>query len=234
MMGLSLGKTTHPGGFDNDSSHLWSTKEVTFMKKFMLSLMLTLSTICLTTTGSWAYAVYSYQCQIVKITYDTYGTMVHVVPGVKETGFSDEARVFIDNYNEASKTMLDMVLSAGSGDKEIIIGTEGKISWAPQLVQNISVVVSDEESAQERTTYHGPLTLKSYAVDNNGSYYYVEDPSNLPENAVAVRVPTHKPTLASFMTNAYMNGKKVLVVISHRWWLGPNELAWTIYAAKLQ
>jgi hypothetical protein len=55
----------------------------------------------------------------------------------------------------------------------------------------------------QRQDYFGPVLLTKYAVDNQGSYFWVDDPNKLPEKAVAVRVPPHKPTLASFMVSAY-------------------------------
>ncbi|MDZ7696437.1 MAG: hypothetical protein U5R49_05740 [Deltaproteobacteria bacterium] len=204
------------------------------MKRAIFFITIMFSFVILTAMTSWALSVYSYQCQIVKIVHDTGGTIVHVIPGIQETNFSDEARVFIDN-DQQSEAIRDMVLSAASGGKEIVISTIARISWTPQMIESVSIVVSDDNLDQQReVVYHGPLVLTSYAVDNNGSYYYVKDPSNLPENAIAVRVPPHKPTLAAFMTNAYMNKTSVSVAISHRWWLGPDKLAWTIYAAKLE
>ena len=187
----------------------------------IIFVMLALSYVLLLGTNSWAG---SYQCQILKIIHSPDGVMVHVNPGVTETGFTGESKVFIKN-DAQSKGMIDMLLSAASGNMEIIINTVGEISWAPQTVNSMAIVVSDVDSPEQRAPWYGPVFLESYAVDHTGSYYFVSDPKKLPENAIAVRVPPHQPAIASLMTSAFMNGKSVSVIVSHRWWLGSGKLA---------
>jgi hypothetical protein len=105
------------------------------------------------------------------------------------------------------------------------------------IAKNNSITVPVKKPEKLKTLqqqdYFGPVLLTKYAVDNQGSYFWVDDPNKLPEKAVAVRVPPHKPTLASFMVSAYNGGKKVMVAPGHRWWLPGPELAWTIWAAKM-
>lgn len=106
------------------------------------------------------------------------------------------------------------------------------------IAKKNSITVPVEKPEKLKTTqrqdYFGPVLLTKYSVDNQGSYFWVDDPNKLPEKAVAVRVPPHKPTLASLMVSAYNGGKKVMVAPGHRWWLPGPELAWTIWAAKIE
>jgi hypothetical protein len=202
------------------------------MKKAFVLIGLVFGCILLLSTESWSY--YSYRCEILELVSQPDGAIITVAPAPTETGFSENSRVYVSN-EPASRVMFEMVLSAASRNMEIIVSTTGRISWAPQIVQSLTIIASDSETSEQRSPdFQGPIFLKSYSVDNTGSYYYVSDPNNLPENAIAVRVPTFKPTLASFMTTAFMNGKSVLVAVSNRWWLGQGQLAWTIYAAKME
>jgi len=193
----------------------------------MIFMMLVLGYVFLAGTNSWAY---TYKCQILQILYHSDGIMVHVNPGVTETGFTEKSRVFLRDDAE-SKRMVDMMLSAASGNMEIIVSLAVRISWEPQIVNALTIVVSDVDSVN-RTTYHGPVFLERYSADHNGSYFFVSDPKKLPENAVALRVPSHEPALASLMISAFNSGKQVLVAVSNRWTLASGDLAWTIYAAK--
>lgn len=201
------------------------------MKKSVMLVGLALICVFLLGTKSWGY---SYRCEILKIVHRADGAVVHVAPGLGETGFTEESRVFFSS-DAKSRGMFDMLLSAASANMEIVASTTAPISWIPRLVNRLTIIASDSESSEQRgVDYHGPVSLTSYTADNNGSYYFVSDPSQLPENAVAVRVPTHEATLAALMTTAYMNGKSVLVAVSNRWWLGQDQLAWTIYSAKIE
>jgi len=97
-------------------------------------------------------------------------------------------------------------------------------------------IIQDEQAPKMEARYqeyYGPVFLDSYTADNQGSYFYVDDPGKLPERAVAVRVPPHLPAIASLLATAFNGGQKVLVAPGHRWWLGQNKLAWTIWAAKI-
>ena len=190
--------------------------------------MLALVCFFLLGTNSWAEL---YQCQILKIIDQSDYVLVHVNPGATETNFTEESRLLFNN-NAKSRAMLDLVLSAAAGKMEIIVNTIGQISWEPRIVNRLEIVVLDVDMNEERTQYYGPVLITNYSADNKGSYYYVDDPTKLPENAIAVRVPPSQAALASLMTSAFMNGKGVHVAPSHRWWLGNNKLAWTIYAAK--
>ncbi|MBW1779867.1 MAG: hypothetical protein JRL30_03925 [Deltaproteobacteria bacterium] len=202
------------------------------MKKLTILTGLTLICIFLSGTNSWGY---SYRCQIVQIIHHAHGAIVHVAPSAAETGFTEESKVFVTNDTESkSQWMFDMLLTAASGNLEVIISTIWPISWAPQRIVGITLIASNTDSDEERSeSYYGPVFLETYSVNSSGSFYYVSDPQKLPEKAIAVRVPTYNASLTSLMTSAFMNGKPVLVAPSQRWWLGPNKLAWTIRAAKI-
>jgi len=191
-------------------------------------IILALGCVFLLGTNSWAGV---YQCQILKIIHHSDSVVVHVSPGITETGFTEESRLAIKN-DVNSRGMIDMVLSAAAGNMEIIVTTTGGMSWSPQTIFELTIVALDIDVNEERSQYYGPVFIETYSADNQGNYYYVNDPTKLPENAIAVRVPPHQAALTSLMTSAFMNGKGVYVAPSHRWWLGNNKLAWTIYAAK--
>lgn len=97
-------------------------------------------------------------------------------------------------------------------------------------------IIQDEQAPKlrsQRKEFYGPVFIDSYTADSQGSYFYVDDPAKLPERAIAVRVPPHLPAVASLLATAFNGGQKVLVAPGHRWWLGQNKLAWTIYKAKI-
>ena len=191
--------------------------------------ILALGCVFLLGTNSWAG---NYQCEILKVVYHPDVIIIHVNPGITETGFTEESRLAIINDANSSK-MIDMVLTAAAGNMEILVSTTGGISWCPQTVIELTILPSDAVVNEGRGEYYGPVFIDTYSADNQGNYYYVDDPSKLPENAIAVRVPPHQAALTSLMTSAFTNGKGVYVAPSHRWWLGNNKLAWTIYAAKM-
>lgn len=108
--------------------------------------------------------------------------------------------------------------------------------FSRNLSDTTSDRVQDEgaSEARERADFYGPVFLTSYEADGQGSYFWVDKPEKLPENAVAVRVPTDKPSLLSILSTAFNGGKPVMVAPGHRWWLSGGKLAWTIWAAKIQ
>ncbi|MCP5050320.1 MAG: hypothetical protein GY940_24345 [bacterium] len=97
-------------------------------------------------------------------------------------------------------------------------------------------IIQDEGEGMEqvklRQEYYGPVFLTSFIVSGGASIFYVDDPNKLPEHAVAVRVPPYEQALASMLSGAMHAGKPVSVVPGHRWHLGQNKIAWTIWKAK--
>jgi hypothetical protein len=97
-------------------------------------------------------------------------------------------------------------------------------------------IIQDEgmENSKIKQEYFGPVFLINYIVSGGASYFYVDDPTKLPENAIAVRVPPHEPTLASMISSAMLAGKAVSVSPGHRWHMGAGKIAWTIWRAKIE
>jgi hypothetical protein len=108
---------------------------------------------------------------------------------------------------------------------------------SPHIDESIGEhIIQDEgmENMEARQEYYGPVFLTEYVVSNGDSYFWVDDPSKLPENAIAVRVPDHKPVLANMLTTAGLNGKPVSISHTHRWNMGEGKIAWTIWRAKIE
>ncbi len=87
--------------------------------------------------------------------------------------------------------------------------------------------------ARRSHEFYGPIHMERAEVDNQGSYFYVDDPTKLPERAIAIRVPPNEPVLATMLSSAFYGGKSIRVAPANRWWLGEDKLAWTIHSAKI-
>jgi len=104
---------------------------------------------------------------------------------------------------------------------------------ANQQQQNTPEIEIQQASSLSTAQFYGPVKLISWQADGQGSYFWVDDPNKLPERAIAVRVPLSEQSLLQLLQHAFQSGTRVEVAPGHRWWLGQNQLAWTIYAAKL-
>ncbi len=81
-------------------------------------------------------------------------------------------------------------------------------------------------------TYNGPVLFISYLADVGNHYFFVNDPSKLPEKAVGVRVPADSPLQAAMF---YAFDKKVPAMVSPaNRWSGPDgKLFWSIDAIHI-